>query len=305
MTFKKNKIALGVAAVTLTLAGAMVSSQAVAGSRSEVRDLQNQVDEMASMMRAMQSELARVKSKSNKVDSGVQELDQWMSSVKAAPVKADTKDNMVFFRGGWSHTNDNRGGDLGVSGAGTGLLDASAIGVGTTGGLGDPLVGVTGGLPAFLGGNANTSDNNAWYFGAGFDFSINNDLFGLMDDTEVAAELMVEYKELSNNTNSLLTGQKVTVNQLTVSASPKIKFMKGSKFRPWLIPAGFDINVISPPSGAVTVLTPGIQFGLGADYQIIDNIYVGADARYHLTINDLDGVNTDGFTLGAYLGLGF
>jgi hypothetical protein len=126
-----------------------------------------------------------------------------------------------------------------------------------------------------------------------------------MDDTELAAELMLEYKELSNDTNSLLTGQNVTVNQLTISASPKIKFMKGSKFRPWLIPAGFDISIISPPSGAVTVLMPGIQFAAGADYQIVDNIYIGADARYHLTIGDLDGVNTDGFTLGAYLGLGF
>lgn len=309
MTFKKNKIALGVATATLTLTGAMVSPQAVAGSKAthhaEIRELQHQVDEMAGMMRSMQSELARVKTQGNKTDNGVQELDQWMSSVKAAPVKADSKDNMVFFRGGWSHTNDNRGGDLGVTGTGTGLLDASAIGLGTTGGSGDPLVGVAGGIGGFLAGSEDTSDKDAWYFGAGFDFSINNDLFGLMDDTELAAELMVEYKELSNDTNSLLTGQQVTVNQLTVSASPKIKFMKGSKFRPWLIPAGFDINIISPPSGAVTVLTPGIQFGLGADYQIIDNIYVGADARYHLTIADVDGVNTDGFTLGAYLGLGF
>ncbi|MCK5898932.1 MAG: hypothetical protein KAG06_07675, partial [Methylococcales bacterium] len=215
------------------------------------------------------------------------------------------KDNMVFFRGGWGHTNDNRGGNLGVTGTGGGLLDASAIGVPTTGGSGDPLVGVAGGLTAFLGGETNTADKDSWYFGAGFDFSINNDLFGLMDNTEVAAELMLEYKEFSDDTNSLLTGQNVTVNQLTVSASPKIKFLKGSKFRPWLIPVGFDLNIISPPSGAVTVLNPGIQFGLGADYQLIDNIYIGADARYHLTLDDTDGVDTDGFTVGGYLGLGF
>ncbi|MDQ7090547.1 MAG: hypothetical protein Q9M50_07875 [Methylococcales bacterium] len=309
MTFKKSKIALGVATATLTLAAAMVSPYATAGSKSahhaEVRDLQHQVDEMANMMRSMQSELARVKAKGSKTDNGVQELDQWMSSVKAAPVKTDTKDNMVIFRGGWAHTNDNRGGDLGVTGTGSGLLDASAIGVPTTGGSGDPLVGVAGGLNAFLGGGDNTSDKDAWYFGVGFDFNINNDLFGLMDDTEVAAELMLEYKELSDDTHSLLTGQNVTVNQLTISASPKIKFLKGSKFRPWLIPIGFDLNIISPPSGAVTVMNPGVVFGAGADYQVIDNIYVGADARYHLTADDIDGVETDGFTLGAYLGLGF
>ncbi|MCK5727925.1 MAG: hypothetical protein KAH08_01765 [Methylococcales bacterium] len=310
MTLKKNKIALGVAAATLTLAGAMVSTPAAAKSRAashnELRNLQRQVDEMSSMMRSMQSELSQVRSQSGGSSSSkVQELDQWMQSVKAAPVQSSSKDNMVFFRGGWGHTNDNRGGGQGVTGTGKGLLDASAIGVPTTGGSGDPLIGVVGGLTPFLSGETNTSDKDAWYFGAGFDFSINNDLFGMMDNTEVAAELMLEYKEFSDDTDSLLTGQNVTVNQLTISASPKIKFLKGSKFRPWLIPVGFDLNIISPPSGAVTVLNPGIQFGLGADYQLIDNIYIGADARYHLTLDDVDGVDTDGFSVGGYLGLGF
>jgi len=48
-----------------------------------------------------------------------------------------------------------------------------------------------------------------------------------------------------------------------------------------------------------------MQFGIGADYKIWNNIYVGADARYHLTTQNLDGVNTDGVTAGGYLGLGF
>ncbi|MCK5926164.1 MAG: hypothetical protein KAG10_09745, partial [Methylococcales bacterium] len=232
MTLKKNKIALGVAAATLTLAGAMVSTPAAAKSRAashnELRNLQRQVDEMSSMMRSMQSELSQVRSQSGGSSSSkVQELDQWMQSVKAAPVQSSSKDNMVFFRGGWGHTNDNRGGGQGVTGTGKGLLDASAIGVPTTGGSGDPLIGVVGGLTPFLSGETNTSDKDAWYFGAGFDFSINNDLFGMMDNTEVAAELMLEYKEFSDDTDSLLTGQNVTVNQLTISASPKIKFLKG------------------------------------------------------------------------------
>lgn len=306
----KNKIALGVAAATLTLAGAMVAPQAIATSKSrhhiEMRDLQSQVDEMSSMMRAMQTELARVRAEGGQGSSQkVQELEQWMQSVKSSPIKSGSKDNMVFFRGGWTHTNDNRGGNLGVTGTGTGLLDASAIGVPTTGGSGDPLSGVSGGVGGFLDGTGTHADKDAWYFGAGFDFSLNNDLFGMMDNTEVAAELMLEYNEFSNETNSLLTGQEVTTNQLTISASPKIKFLKGSKFRPWLIPIGFDLNIISPPSGAVTVLNPGVQFGAGADYQLIDNIYVGADIRYHLTADDIDGVNTDGFSMGGYIGLGF
>jgi hypothetical protein len=305
MIFKKNKIALGIAASTLTLVGAIVSSpvaaNSVRGHHIELQNLQRQVDEMSSMMRSMQSELTSVRSASSgsASSSKVQELDQWMQSVKAAPVRSSSKDNMVFFRGGWGHTNDNRGGNQGLTGAGRGLL------TGANGGSGDPLVGVVGGLTPFLNGERNTADKDAWYFGAGFDFSLNNDLFGMMDNTEVAAELMLEYKEFSDDTDSLLTGQNVTVNQLTISASPKIKFLKGSKFRPWLIPVGFDLNIISPPSGAVTVLNPGMQFGVGADYQLIDNIYVGADARYHLTLDDVDGVDTDGFSVGGYLGLGF
>ncbi|MCK4493973.1 MAG: hypothetical protein KAU26_07940, partial [Methylococcales bacterium] len=102
MTLKKSKIALGVAAATLTLAGAMVSTQAVANSRAghhiELRNLQRQVNEMSSMMRSMQSELSRVKSQSGSASSSkVQELDQWMQSVKAAPIQTSSKDNMVFF----------------------------------------------------------------------------------------------------------------------------------------------------------------------------------------------------------------
>ena len=149
------------------------------------------------------------------------------------------------------------------------------------------------------------ADKDAWYFGAGFDFSLNNNCLGLMDNTEVLAELIVDYKDwvkevqwsFSYQPNGSMlavhaTGgvlstclpantQTATVNLLTLAASPKIKFLKGNAFRPWIIPVGFELNVISPPSDAITVLTPGMQFGLGADYKIWKNLYVGADARYH------------------------
>ncbi len=35
-----------------------------------------------------------------------------MTSVKSEPVKAKTKDNMVFFRGGYAHSDNVRGGTL-------------------------------------------------------------------------------------------------------------------------------------------------------------------------------------------------
>jgi len=89
MTFKKTKIALGVAAATLTMAGAMVSPQAAAHSKAErVADatakktaaLEAQVNQMASMMKAMQAELSRVKAASADVatssNTNLQELNQ-------------------------------------------------------------------------------------------------------------------------------------------------------------------------------------------------------------------------------------
>ncbi|KAF3982123.1 MAG: porin family protein, partial [Methylococcales symbiont of Hymedesmia sp. n. MRB-2018] len=97
----------------------------------------------------------------------------------------------------------------------------------------------------------------------------------------------------------------VTVNMLRVSAAPKITFMHGSKLRPWIIPLGIDFNIISPPSDAVTVLNSGMQFGTGATYEVFDGIFAGVDGRYHWTPDDIDGVDTDGFTLGGSVGFAF
>lgn len=305
------------ATATLTMAGALVSPQAAAHSKAErvaeaannrAEALEAQMNQMSQMMQSMQAELDRVKAESGRpsVESEkVQELDQWMATVKSEPVKADTKDNMVFFRGGYAHNNRNRGGTLDPTTiAGTGLNNRNGITQGLTGSNG-------------------IGDQDAWYFGAGFDFSVNDNLFGLMDNTEVLAELMFDYKQLGERqanglsatevavVNSLgfnlpvANTQTATVNQLTLAASPKIKFMKGSAFRPWVIPVGFELSIVSPPSDAITVLNPGMQFGAGADYKIWKDIYVGADARYHYAPDDVDGVDTDGVTAGGYIGLGF
>ncbi|HEY8098395.1 MAG TPA: hypothetical protein VIE65_20220, partial [Methylobacter sp.] len=98
------------------------------------------------------------------------------------------------------------------------------------------------------------------------------------------------------------SSQGANVNQLRLNVSPKIKFMHGSKFRPWLIPAGLDINIISPPSSAITVMNTGMQFGAGAEYELLKGIVLGADGRYHKTFDSIDGVNTNGFTLGSSVG---
>lgn len=310
MTFKKNNICLGVALATLTMAGALVSPQAAALTKAErmAEAANNKADALEAQLQSMQAELMSLREQANRpaatADSEkVQELDAWMTSVKSEPVKAKTKDNMVFFRGGYARPDANRGGTLDPT-------YVSALGASNSNGV---LVG-------------KINDQDAWYFGAGFDFSLDDNFWGLMDGTEVLAELGVNYTQLATKQNnglstlevgnlSAATGgafnlpaantQSATVNMATVSASPKIKFLKGSAFRPWLIPVGFELNVISPPSDAITVLTPGMVFGVGADYKIWKNLYVGADVRYHYAPGNVDGVNVNTLNAGGYLGIGF
>jgi hypothetical protein len=260
---------------------------------------------LEAQLRAVQEEVAALRAQqaggtATAVDTAkVEELDQWMASVKAAPVIEKTKDNMMFFRGGYGHSNTTRGGTLDPTSVPGVASNPNGVAVGRI------------------------NDKDAWYIGAGFDFSVNNNLFGLLDNTEVLTEMMFDYKQYAKRSNNGLSAAEVgvvntlgynlpaantqtaTINQFTLAASPKIKFMKGSAFRPWLIPVGLEINVISPPSNAITVLNPGMQFGLGADYKIWKDLYVGADARYHYSASKVDGVNTNGLTAGGYLGLGF
>jgi len=218
-----------------------------------------------------------------------------MASVKNAPIQVASKDHRFNVRGGWMHMDDNRGSTAGLLGTGYG--------------------------EDFL---TSEADQDAFYYGGAIDFTMNNDLFGLMDGVSFGIELGIEYSELgereSNNLEKVVSlaasggtsltavsgvQQTVTVNQLRVSAAPKLRFMEGSKLRPWIIPLGLDFNIISPPSDAVTVLNTGMQFGAGADYEILPGIYAGVDGRYHWTPDDVDGVDTDGFTLGGSVGFAF
>ncbi|KAF3980350.1 MAG: porin family protein [Methylococcales symbiont of Iophon sp. n. MRB-2018] len=319
---KKTTKALGIAAATLTLAGAMLSPQAMAGAMlssqaveatqaervanataKKTAALQAKVDQMATMMEAMQAELTKVKAATNAGSSTakLQELDQWMASVRNAPMHKAVKDHKFSVRGGWMHMDDNRGSTKGPTGNGLGI---------------DVLT--------------SEVDQDAFYYGGAIDFTMNNDLFGLMDGVSFGIELGIEYSELGDREDSGLDDvittvadlgdgslgnspvpansdfqQDVTVNMLRVSAAPKITFMHGSKLRPWIIPLGIDFNIISPPSDAVTVLNSGMQFGAGATYELLDGIFAGVDGRYHWTPDDIDGVDTDGFTLGGSVGFAF
>jgi len=297
---KKSTKALGVATATLSLAGALLAPQAMAQTQAErVADatakktaaLEVQVNQMASMMQAMQTELSRVKATAGAVSSAkVLELDQWMAAVKNAPAAAAAKDNKVSVRGGFVGFNEARGAASAVGGAGTDILTSP-------------------------------TDEDGFYFGGAIDMNVNNDLFGLMDGTSFAIELGFEYSEIADdgdngldNLLGVLTGngtaldstlQPNTVNMLRISAAPKIKLMHGSKLRPWVIPMGLEINVIGVPSDAVSVMGVGMLFGAGVDYDLIAGISLGLDGRYHWSPDDIDGVETDGYTLGGSVGFAF
>lgn len=289
----KTKLVLGIATATLTVAGAMVSQQAVAGTKAQHHAteaaLVSKVDVLEAQLRAMQDEVSSIRAAAgNGADSAkVQELDAWMQEHKNEPVRP--KDNMVFFRGAFARNDQQH------------IATTSNLSC-TDGIAGAGLVG------------CKSSDKDGWSFGAGFDFSLDDNLFGLMNNTEVLAELMFDYNEFGSFTGNVTgaiglpnSAHKATQSQLRLTAAPKIKFFKGSKLRPWIIPAGFTMNVISPPSqlNTITELMPAIHFGGGVDYNIWKNIYVGADVRYNWALNKLDGTNVNGLTAGGSLGIGF
>ena len=317
MTLNKNKLALGVAAAALS--AAFIAPQAQAADRSadasarKTEALEMKMQEMAATMAAMQAELGRVKAASTEATTAsakVQELDQWMASVKSTPEAASAKDHLVAVRGGFSNLDHSRGGNPG-----------------------DPVGGLL----------SDNLSNQGFYFGGAFDYNVNNDLFGLMDDTSFAIELGLEYAQYGRGNNNLVdkelrdmtaesvhvipsdptsplvkdvstgkgcaelnyNGCKSTDSRLRISAAPKIKFMHGSRLRPWLIPAGLDINILGVPSNAVSVLNAGLQSGAGFEYDIYRGIVLGTDVRYHYSTSKLDGTPTDGFTTGGYVGFKF
>lgn len=246
------------------------------------------------------------------------------------------KKSLIFFRGGYTEYADE----------GRGFESFTEIH--NTIGLGEPNVGEEG-----------------WYAGAAIEHSITSNLWGLMPGTQVLGEIGLEYKnfgtqraslavstvecsELINFINAaqgetssglgalegdggcVVVGDN-TITMFTVSASPKIKFLEGSIVRPWIIPAGLDFHVISPPSDAATVLDIGVQFAGGVEVEVLPGIKAGVDGRYHYAANKTNtqnnivevinrelgeegfapllagstDKNNDFWTVGAYLGFSF
>jgi hypothetical protein len=276
-----------------------------AAAQDRVGELQNRLQEMQEEIRALQQELQDVKAGEGAQEQHMQQmhadddakhkqLEDRVTTVETAPAKRSNK-NLVFFRGGWAdYVNDARGFE-------------SFTDVHDVDGLGQVL-----GFPL------QDAEEGGWYVGGAIEHSLTDDLWGLFPSAEALGEISLEYKnfggeqavlvvpaaECSLLTNAshfdaletdggcLITGDQVQT-MFTVSAVPKIKFMQGSKLRPWIIPAGLDFHVISPPSDAATYLDVGIQFGAGVEYEIIPGLKFGIDGRYHYTA---DISNTDNNT---------
>ncbi len=243
----------------------------------------------------LKQEIADLKSHADTHHEKIIELDEWKDQ---AGEHLDMQ-NMVFFRGGYARMQEDRDGEL---------------------------------LPTADGALGSAGGQNGWYVGAGFDLGLSKDIFGLtegtfLEGTDLFGEIMFEYKRFAQTRTKtvpleFLVGSAsggalgdtststVTVTQFTLTAAPKIKFMRDSAFRPWIIPVGLGVHVISPPSNGVTVHNIGIMFGLGADYNIWKNVFIGIDGRYHLTatkgsLGGIEDADTDGFTAGGYVGFSF
>jgi len=204
-----------------------------------------------------------------------------------SPVSAEEgTGNQVFFKGGYMNLSQDRGSQI--------FSD-------------------TNGLSGTVNGG-----NTGWYAGAGLDLVMSKNAWGAMDKTWVVGEIGLQFNRINSSTvnntaqtlynnvagGSVVNPEKVQLTMMTINVAPKIKFMEGSAFRPWVIPIGLDFHVISPPSNQTQYLDLGLQFGGGFEFQVWKAFVLGVDARYHLTAR-MTNTNNDYFQVGPYVGISF
>ncbi len=299
----KTRAIHGIVAGLALPAVATVCPEALAHDRTA--ELERRLRQMQQEMNTMQQELSRMRTTEGAQDQAMesmetrnstqhQEITDRVTKVEEAPGKRTMK-NLVFFRGGYTDYADD--GARGFESF-TDVHDVDGVG-------------------QALGFNEGSADGG-WYVGASIEHSLTDDLWGLLPHTEALGEISLEFKRfgsedvvlvvpaaecsllvnatafdaLESDRGCLITGND-TITMFTVSAAPKIKFLEGHpwKLRPWIIPAGLDFHVISPPSDAATVLDVGVQFAGGVEYEVFPGIKLGIDARYHLTANETDTNN--------------
>lgn len=209
-----------------------------------------------------------------------------------SPVSAEEfgNGNQVFFKGGFMNLNRDRGSQI--------FTDTNGV----------------------LGAGSVNGGNAGWYAGAGLDLMLSKDVWGALDKTSVLGEIGLQFNRINSHRVNNAAGsiatctlggtcptvdpQEVQLTMMTINVAPKIKFMEGSMFRPWIIPIGLDFHVISPPSNKTQYLDMGVQFGAGFEVQVWKALKLGVDARYHLTARMTNTVN-DYFQVGPYVGISF
>jgi len=207
-------------------------------------------------------------------------------TLSTSPGAEQETGNMVFFRGGGAWATSDRSGEV---------------------------------FTDVFGFQGNNSGDSGYYVGAGLDLVLTRDIWDLFPGTWVLGEIGVEFKRFDSKrvTQAVpstcgaasvptcsVRKKKVQITMLTVNVAPKIMFMEGSRFRPWIIPAGLDFHVISPPSNDTTVLDVGVQFAIGAQVRVWKALHLGVDGRFHLATGQTDTTNNFG-TAGAYFGIAF
>ncbi len=205
-----------------------------------------------------------------------------------SPAWAEETGNMVVFKGGFMRLNSNRANEI--------FTDAQNV---TGQGFND--------------------GQNGWYVGAWLDNVLSKDTWGMISGVWAVGEIGLQFNRMSSQrvqsppaaglAGGALDGgvnnqRKLQLTMVTIDIAPKLKFMEGSAFRPWLIPIGLDIHVISPPSNQTQYLDVGVQFGAGFDYRVWKAFHLGADVRYHLAANMTNTENSY-FQVGPYVGIAF
>lgn len=220
----------------------------------------------------------------------------WIGIVSVGSALGQELGNTVFFRGGYTRMNDNRANQV--------FTDTFRL------------------------QGANDSQDG-WFVGAGLELFLSRNLWGIMPKTWALGEVAIEYRNFGikdvnrvvpTAVNALLPttpsgvqaaaeAKSVRLTAFTVDIGPKIKFLEGSRIRPWIIPFALGIHVISPPSNAATVLDIGYQFGGGVEYELLHGIVVGVDARYNIVAGHAfsgeENRSNNFLTTGGYIGISF
>lgn len=259
--------------VTIVITGALSCTPGLGWAAAQSVD-----DRIQRLEQRVEQVMARVHQPKSGHVSALEERIEKLERQQPASQGGETG-NMVFFRGGGAFAASDRSGEV----------------------FSDVLTG------------AATGDTG-YYVGAGLDLVLSKDLWGMMSGVWALGEISVELKSYEAKTAGksaqaaagVATPQTDTVEitQLTVSVSPKIMFMEGSRLRPWIIPVGLDFHVISPPSDETTVLDFGAQIAIGAQYRVWKAMHIGVDGRYHIAAGNTDTDNSFG-TVGGYVGIAF